>query len=409
VIGVRAASAKDHEPLPSDCRLAIRRCRPLLDEHLWRLAALPSHGNTVLRRDQLVKGLLLSFFDPLVRSLRRIADCGNFQGHLDLQKMARSTTSDALAVFEPQLLVPLIDDLQRRVPQLGSVDLSLQGITRQIIAGDGTYFTTLCDTLWALRHTRRDGSVQAQVRANFQVNITNWVPKVVTVSGDDNQSEATAFAKDLLPGVLYVNDRGFVEFTFLQAVLDKGSDFVLRIKANQPAMSVLEDLPLSAKDVEAGVSGEQVVRLVGRDAPPGLFRLITISSTDRSGKAQTVRLLTNLPASRVPAHVVGAVYRLRWQIELFFKWLKTWANMDHLLSTTRNGITTQLYIVVIAVLMMYIQSGHRVSVYALAALSRVARGQMSVQDAMAVIAERQREREMDRARQARKRARKKLV
>jgi hypothetical protein len=41
---------------------------------LYRLAALPAHGNTVLGRDQLVKGLLLSFFDPMARSLRRIED-----------------------------------------------------------------------------------------------------------------------------------------------------------------------------------------------------------------------------------------------------------------------------------------------------------------------------------------------
>jgi len=53
----------------------LRRSQNLLDEHLYRLAALPAHGNTVLGRDQLVKGLLLSFFDPMARSLRRIEDC----------------------------------------------------------------------------------------------------------------------------------------------------------------------------------------------------------------------------------------------------------------------------------------------------------------------------------------------
>jgi len=58
--------------------------------------------------------------------------------------------------------------------------------------------------------------------------------------------------------------------------------------------------------------------------------------------------------------------------------------------------------------MMYVQSGYRVSVYALAALGRVARGQISIQEAMAVIARRERERSMERARQARLRARKKL-
>ena len=83
--------------------------------------------------------------------------------------------------------------------------------------------------------------------------------------------------------------------------------------------------------------------------------------------------------------------------------------MDHLLSTTRNGITFQLYVAVIGVLMMYVQSGRRVSIYALIALSRLARGQCTLDQAMAVIARAERERDLNRARQARRRARKKLV
>lgn len=343
------------------------------------------------------------------RSLRRIEDCGDFAGQLDLPRMCRSTTSDALEVFDPQLLSPLIEDLQTRVPQLGKVDQTLAGIARQIIAADGTYMTTLCDVAWALRHKIPNGRMQGQVRANVQLNVSNWVPQVLSISGDDGQSEPAAFAADVLSGVLYVIDRGFVEFNFLSRVLERSSDFVLRIKDNQPKMTVVQSLQLCAADVEAGIIAEQVVRLDGRGAPAGLFRLITIHTVDRQGKAQTIRLLTNLPVATVAAHMVAAVYRLRWQIELFFKWFKTWANMDHLLSTSRNGITTQFYILVIAVLMMHVQSGYRVSIYTLAALSRVAQGRMSVQQAMEVIAKRERERAMERARQAKKRARKKLA
>jgi hypothetical protein len=404
-----SCSSRQQQPNPSDAGLALRRSQNQFDEHLRRLAALPAHGNTLLSRDKLVKGLLLSFFDPMARSLRRIEDCGSFEGELCLERMARSTTADALAAFDPRLLLPLIDDLQQRVPNLGAAGCGLEGIARQIVAADGTYMTTLCDVIWALHHTRRDGTVQAQVRANVLLEVGGWVPRVLTLSGDDQQSEPAAFAADILPDVLYVVDRNFVNFDFLNAVLDKGSDFVLRIKSNQPAMSLVQSLPLSAADVEAGVTEELVVRLSGRDAPAGLFRYVTILSTNRAGKTEIVRLLTNLPAAHVPAHGVGAVYRLRWQIELFFKWLKTWAPMGHLMSTTRKGITTQLYIAVIAVLMMHIQSGHRVSVYTLAALGRLARGQTSLRQAMAVIAKRERERAMERARQARLRARKKLA
>jgi hypothetical protein len=61
------------------------------------------------------------------------------------------------------------------------------------------------------------------------------------------------------------------------------------------------------------------------------------------------------------------------------------------------------------VLLMHVQTGRRVSIYALAALSRVARGQQTIQQAMAFLARRARERELDRARQARRRQRKNLA
>jgi hypothetical protein len=82
---------------------------------------------------------------------------------------------------------------------------------------------------------------------------------------------------------------------------------------------------------------------------------------------------------------------------------------DHLLSTSRQGITFQFYVAMIGVLMMYVQSGRRVSVYALAALARLARGECTLQEAMTVIARRERERQLNRARQARGRARKKFA
>jgi hypothetical protein len=162
-------------------------------------------------------------------------------------------------------------------------------------------------------------------------------------------------------------------------------------------------------DAEAGVVADEIVELTGVGAPAGRYRRVTIHRIDRTGKPETILLLTNLIDPQIAGCVIGAVYEQRWEIELFFKWLKSWARMDHLLSTTRNGITFQFYVAMIGVLMMYVQSGKRVSLYALAALGRLARGQASVQETMAVIARRERERDMNRARQARCRARKKLV
>jgi hypothetical protein len=394
---------------PQDRRQACAHAPGLLQQHLRRLAELPAHGNRKLHVDQLFLALLLGFFDPLCRSLRTLEDCGDFDGRLDLPRLARSTTADALAAFDPAHLQPLINDLRQRVPDLACADADLQTITRRIIAADGTYLNTLADVAWALKSTKSNGKAQGQARANVQLDVASWTPQVITISGDDEESEPAAFAGDLLSGVLYVMDRNFLDFGFLRQLLEKDNAFVLRVKANAPAARVLETRTLAAADVAAGVVADEVVELTGRGAPAGRLRRVTIHVTNRQGQPEVIRLLTSLLDAGTEAHVIGAIYRLRWQIELFFKWLKCWARMDHLLSTSRKGITFQFYVAVIAVLMMYLQSGRRVSIYALHALSRVAQGQMTLEEAMEVLARRERERELDRARQARRRARKKLV
>ncbi len=398
--------------LPEDRELAphaLSRHGGLIGQHLARLASLPAHGNRTLGVDQLFLGLLLAFFDPLARSLRTIQDKADFGGRLDLARLARSTTADALATLDPAHLRPIIDDLRERVPDLATSDADLAGITRQIIAADGTYLNTLADVAWALHHTRRDGRRHGQVRANVQMDVATWTPQVVTVSGDDGTSEPGAFAPDLLEDVLYVFDRNFLDFAFLIELLARNNDFVLRVRDNAPAATVLATLPLTAADAEAGVIADEIVELSGRGAPRGRLRRVTVLTVNRRGEPEMIRLLSNLVDPNVSARVIGAIYRQRWQIELFFKWFKTWARMDHLLSTSRNGITFQLYVAVIGVLMMYVQSGRRVSIYTLAALSRLARGECTLQQTMDVIAYRERERELNRARQARRRARKKLA
>jgi hypothetical protein len=251
-------------------------------------------------------GLLCAFFDPLARSLRLVEDAGDFGGRLDLPRLARSTTADALAAFDPAVLRPVVDDLRARVPGLAHADAGLAAITRRIVAADGTYLTTLADVAWALRHTRRDGRRQGQVRANVQLDAATWAPQVVTVSGDDGESEPAAVARDVLGGVLYVVDRNFLDFGFVARVLAAGSDLVLRVRANAPAARVVAVRPLAPDDAAVGVTADEVVELTGRGAPPGRFRRVTLVTADRTGAPTTIRLLTSLVADDVAARVVGA-------------------------------------------------------------------------------------------------------
>lgn len=392
----------------TDIVLAGKESLPPLQRHLERLRNLPAHGNRKLHLDQLFIALLLSFYNVIVDSLRLIEDCGDMNGRLDIDRLCKSTTAEALKVFDPEHLVPIIEDLKTRIPTLRHTNQDLHLITQRIIAADGTYMTTLSNVAWALLHTKSNGRKQGQVRANFQMDTATFTPVIVSVSGDDG-SEPAAFAKDLLSDVCYVMDRNFLDFSFLDQLLAKNNHFVLRARSNAPAMTVADEIPLTVKDREAGVVQDAIVTLDGRGAPPGRFRLVVIERLDRNNKPETIRLLTSLTDTAIEAHVIGAIYEQRWQIELFFKWLKVWAGMNHLMSTSRNGITFQFYVAVIGVLLMYMQLGRRISRYAIVGLHNYLHGRITLEQLMNVIERREREKELARLRAAKKRAQKKLA
>jgi hypothetical protein len=229
------------------------------------------------------------------------------------------------------------------------------------------------------------------------------VPRVITVSGGEacDGSEPDAFARDLLANVLYVVDRNFIDFDFMKAVRAKESDYVLRIKTNSPGYQVIETRTLAPEDIAQGVIRDSIVRLTGRGAPKEDLRLVEVRHASKPD--ETVGLLTNLTDPQIPARVIGHVYK-----QLFFRWLKLWCNFDHLLSTSREGITMQFYCIVIATLLMHIHLGKKVSKYTLIAMHLIASGRATFEQMQEYLARRDRERELEQARRARKAAAKKV-
>src|SRR6202011_4902866 len=111
------------------------------------------------------------------------------------------------------------------------------------------------------------------------------------------------------------------------------------------------------------------------DKPPAqLLRRVTVFDEN---KQQEVELLTDL--LDVPAFVIGTLYRLRWQIELYFRWLKVLAGFGHLVSQSENGIRMQFYIGVLMALLIHVHTGMKVSKYTLIWVGWLQRGQATPQ------------------------------
>jgi hypothetical protein len=348
--------------------------------------------------------LLLGFFNAADNSLRMLDDLSCCEGPaamLDGRRVARSTLSDAMASMDADRLLPVIKSLTARLPVLKRADPDLHALLRTVVAADGSVFTVPADVLWGIALTRTGGKAGRQVRLDLQLDVLRFVPTDLSVDGADDANEADAFEKRLACGVIYVADRNFVDFDFLRAVLAKGSDFVVRLKKDTTFAAAAER-GLSAEDRGAGVLRDRTGHLsdaFGDGADKRLFREVVVLDP-RSGKE--VRFLTTL--LEPPARVIGKLYRHRWMVELFFKWLKCVAKLRHLVSHSRNGVTVQFYVAVIMVLLTYLRTGHKPGVYEFNCLSWVAAGMMSPAAMRDVLARRQRERDLARARLAGKAA-----
>jgi len=399
----------------------VRRLLPWRDQ--LSSAFGTAHGNASLPLIDVLIVMLAAFYNPTIRSQRLVEALSEqewMKGKTSVGRIARSTLSDALKRFDPQSLHPLIEALVRRVPALATRDADLAGVTRQVLAADGSYFNLAGEVVWALamprgRKPRTEGS-QSRVRLNLQLDVERFIPVEADVSGSAEGSETAAFARTLKRGVVYVLDRNFVNWGFLQQVLDQDSDFVVRLRKD---VSFAADaaLPLSAKDVERGIRSDDLGHLTGPrsqgnegragrhgKAPVQTLRRVIVWNADRQ---ESILLLTDL--LDVPAYVIAALYRLRWQIELFLRWFKCWARMEHLISKSPQGVTFQFYVAIIATLLLHIATGKRVSKYALFWLGSVASGLATYEQMTAGLARIEREKALERARLARKKAMKKLV
>jgi len=380
------------------------------------------HGNANLQLIDVLIVLLAAFYNPMVRSQRLVEALSSqlwMRRQTGIERIARSTLSDAMKRFDPEQLKPLVKELTSRVASLGQRDPDLASLTRQVIAADGTYLNLAGEVLWALQ-CRRGGlkdSVQARVRLDLQLDVGSFSLTDGVVSGKEASCEAASFIGQIKPGVIYLADRGFMHFGFLKAVLAKGSNFVVRLKKDV-RFAADASHELIGKDKEFSVIADETGHLPGptaardkrhkakrgqngtkRGGHPPTERLRRVTIYDSKNNCQ-VTLLTDL--LDVPAWMIAVLYRKRWLIELFLRFLKCTAAFDHMISMSQKGMTLQLYVAMIATLLLHLATGQRVSKYSLFWLGSIASGHATWEEMQAGLARIQREKMLEKARLLRK-------
>lgn len=172
-------------------------------------------------------------------------------------------------------------------------------------------------------------------------------PTCFVVTSERVTDIAVAKSLPIEPGATYVFDRGYYDFGFWARLAQQGCRFVTRLKSNSPTM-LLEERQARGE----GIVFDRVVqlsqRLASQRTNPMSAPLRMIGVTIETGR-QIILLSNDLDA---PAIAIAELYKARWQVELFFKWIKQNLKLAHFFGTTPNAVTIQIMAALIAYLLL---------------------------------------------------------
>jgi len=274
-------------------------------------------------------------------SLRDIETCLRALGpklyHVGFRgKISRSTLADANERRDWRIYADFAHVLIAKARQLHAHDAFGVDLDRTVYAFDSTTID-LCLALfpWA-RFRRRKGAI----KLHTLVDVRGSIPCFVHVS-HGKMSDVTALDHLVLePGAFYVMDRGYIDFARLYRFTQAMAFFIVRGKRG---------LDYTRKayhrvDKTTGLRSDQKILLRGPKTStlyPTELRRVTY--VDVETKKRFVFLTNNLS---LPALVIAQLYKCRWQVELFFKWIKQHLRIKAFYGTTANAVKTQVWIAI---------------------------------------------------------------
>jgi hypothetical protein len=246
---------------------------------------------------------------------------------------ARSTLADALNLRDWRIYHALAQRLIVRAKVLYSKDPMVLDLDASVYALDSTTID-LCLSLFDWAPFR---STKAAVKMHTLLDLRGMIPTFIHIS-DGKLHDVNVL--DILPvdaGAFYVMDRGYVDFERLYAMHQAGAFFVTRAKSPMDARRVYS----ATVDRTTGVICDQRVMLNGYYSAkkyPEHLRRVRFKDSE-SGK--TLIFLTNNTV--LPALTIAALYKSRWHVELFFKWIKQHLRIKRFLGTSENAVKTQIW------------------------------------------------------------------
>jgi hypothetical protein len=272
-------------------------------------------------------------------SLRDIETCLNshkeklyhigFRGDVSRTTLADANERRDWHIFEDfgQVLISVAQKLYRDEP------LAIE-LKQPLFAFDSSTID-LCLSLFPWAEFR---STKAAVKMHTLIDLRGSIPTFVSITTGKVNDVKMLDKMPVQGGAVYTMDRGYIDYARLYAIHKQGAFFVIRAKDNLK----FQRLYSKPKDKDAGIRADQVITLKTKKSKKGYpEQLRRVSYVDKELNKRLVFLTNNFDIS---AKMVADVYKQRWQVELFFKWIKQHLRIKSFYGTSINAVKSQIWI-----------------------------------------------------------------
>ena len=299
---------------------------------------------------------LFGLLNPALKTMQALcaaSQLARVRREVCTQAISLGSFSEAQHLVEPAALEQLFGELSRQVH--GPAPADPRAAWQQWFARDSSLFAALPRMSWALYGGGRSGAKNNAVRLHLSLHLLDDKPARAQIT-PGKTCERKAWKADWEKGAAYVGDRYLAEdYRLLGQLHERRCRYVLRLR-DEAVVKVEEALPVSPAEAAAGVTRQAWVRLGARAAwQSPRVRVVWMETAAQ----ETLRLVTNVAPEELSAAEVGLLYRRRWQIECFFRWVKCLLGCRHWLAESQRGVTIQLYLALIASVLLQLAGGRR--------------------------------------------------
>ena len=248
--------------------------------------------------------------------------------------VARTTLADANEIRDWRIYADFAHILIRQARTLYASDSFAVDLEQTTYAFDSTTID-LCLSLFPWAHFRKH---KAAVKLHTLIDLRGNIPCFVHISCGKMHDVKAIDELFIEAGAFYIMDRGYVDFARLYRFQESLAFFVIRSKKNLQYRCRVQ----RPVDKDTGLRCDQTIRLTGiqsaKDYPVHLRR---IKYYDTETKKRFVFLTNNIA---LPALTIAQLYKCRWQVELFFKWIKQNLRIKSFFGTSENAVKIQVWI-----------------------------------------------------------------